>query len=269
MCAPQTAKFRSLGAAVNYSLNDHLTKRTTPVILLGMTEASNRSARRERLLECARRLFARWGFDKTSMDDIARETGVSKGAVYLEFPNKDALFKAVLHREFARYTGDWLRRFEADPGEWSFARMFQHSIGAVNASPLMKALMTRDQRIYGSFLKRDTELLALTISMRSELFSQLQETGAMRDDIAAPVVVYLVSSIGYGLIASDEVIPEDHKVPFDEALRGLGLLLDRGLAPMRTKGRKAARALVVAMVEKMQAALRELDTAGLVGHRAA
>jgi AcrR family transcriptional regulator len=203
------------------------------------------------------------------MDEIARETGVSKGAVYLEFPNKDALFKAVLHREFARYTGDWLRRFEEDPGEWSFARMFQHSIGAMNASPLMKALMTRDQQIYGSFLKRDTELLALTISMRGELFSQLQKTGSMRDDIPALVLAHLISSIGYGLIASDEVIPEDHKVPFDEALRGLGLLLDRGLAPTRTKGRKAARALVVALVEKMQATLRELDATGAENHRAA
>ena len=203
------------------------------------------------------------------MDEIARETGVSKGAVYLEFPNKDALFKAVLHREFARYTGDWLRRFEEDPGEWSFARMFQHSIGAMNASPLMKALMTRDHQIYGSFLKRDTELLALTISMRGELFSQLQKTGSMRDDIPALVLAYLISSIGYGLIASDEVIPEDHKVPFDEALRGLGLLLDRGLAPTRTKGRKAARALVVALVEKMQATLRELDATGAENHRAA
>jgi AcrR family transcriptional regulator len=234
-----------------------------------MTAALNRSARRERLLECAKRLFARWGFDKTSMDDIAREAGVSKGALYLEFANKDALFKAVLHREFARYTGDWLRRFEADPGEWSFARMFQHSIGAVNANPLMKALMMRNQRIYGSFLKRDTELLALTVSIRSELFSQLQKTGAMRDDIPALVLAYLISSIGYGLIASDEVIPEDHKVPFDEALRGLGLLLDRGLAPTRMKGRKAARAVVVAIVEKMQAALRELDTTGVENQRAA
>ena len=227
-----------------------------------MIAETNRLVRRQRLLDCARRLFARWGFDKTSMDDIARETGVSKGAVYLEFPNKDSLFKAVLHREFARYTADWLRRFEADSGGWSFALMFQHSIAAINASPLMKALMTRDQRIYGSLLKRDTELLALTVSIRGELFSQLQKTGAMREDIPAAVLAYLLSSIGYGLIASDEVIPEEHKVPFDEALLGLGLLLDRGLAPARTKGRKAARAIVITMVEKMQGALRELDATG-------
>jgi hypothetical protein len=107
------------------------------------------------------------------------------------------------------------------------------------------------------------------VSIRSELFSQLQKTGAMRDDIPALVLAYLMSSIGYGLIASDEVIPEDHKVPFDEALRGLGLLLDRGLAPKHPKGRKAARAVVVAIVEKMQAALGELDSTDAENHRAA
>src|SRR5512143_3973213 len=100
-----------------------------------MGASTSQINRRERLLESAGRLFSLWGFDKTSMDDVAREAGVSKGAVYLEFQGKDALFKAVLYREFRRYSEDWLRRFEGDPGEWSFARMFEHSIAAVNANP--------------------------------------------------------------------------------------------------------------------------------------
>jgi ABC-type glutathione transport system ATPase component len=66
-----------------------------------MGASSSQLNRRERLLESAASLFSRWGFDKTSVDDIAREAGISKGAVYLEFPNKDALFKAVMHWEFA------------------------------------------------------------------------------------------------------------------------------------------------------------------------
>lgn len=222
-----------------------------------MTSKTTRShcpRRCDRLLNCAAQLFARWGFDKTSVDDIAREAGISKGGVYLEFPNKEALFKAVVCREFARYAEDWLHRFEQDPGEWSFARMFQHSIAAVNANPLIKALVTRDQRIYGNFLQCDSELLGLAVSMRAELFSQLQQAGAMRDDIPAPVLAYLVSTIGYGIVASAEVFPEEHRVPFEDVLGALGLLLDRGLAPSRAK-KKAARALLIAMVKKMQAML--------------
>jgi AcrR family transcriptional regulator len=222
-----------------------------------MSAQSIQSTRRERLLESAGRLFSLWGFDKTSMDDVAREAGVSKGAVYLEFPGKDALFKAVLYQEFGRYSEDWLRRFRRDPGEWSFARMFQHSIAAVNANPLIKALLTRDKRIYGSFLRRDTELLSLAISMRAELFTSLQEVGALRDDIPAPVLAFLMTAIGYGIVAAEEVIPDEGKVSFEEAIRGLGLLLDRGLGPHRVKNRKAARAFIIAMVERMQAALHD------------
>ena len=215
--------------------------------------------RRERLLHSARSLFERWGFDKTSVDDIAREAGISKGAVYLEFPNKDALFKALLHREFARYTEDWLRRFEKGRNEVTLAQIMQQSIAAISANPIMKALMTRDRRFFGSFLRRDTELVGLSVSMRADFFRQLQEAGVVRNDIAAPVIAYLVSALGYGFITADDVIPEQNQVPFEEALHAWGLLLDSALAPARARDRKAARALLVSMVEKMQAALRGLD----------
>jgi AcrR family transcriptional regulator len=224
-----------------------------------MGASSNRLDRRERLLESASSLFSRWGFDKTSVDDIAREAGISKGAVYLEFPNKDALFKAVVHREFARYMQDWLHRFEKDHGDWSFARMIQHSIAAIDSNPFVKALLMRDQRLFGSFLRRDKELFRLAISARSEFFIQLQQVGSMRDDIPAPVLAYLVSVTGYGLIAGDEVVPDENKVPFAEAIKAWGLLLERAVAPPRARNRKAARALLVSMVEKMQSALRDLD----------
>ena len=224
-----------------------------------MGASSSQLNRRERLLESAASLFSRWGFDKTSVDDIAREAGISKGAVYLEFPNKDALFKAVMHWEFARYMQDWLRRFQKDHGDWSFARMIQHSIAAVDSNPFVKALLMRDQRLFGNFLQRDKELFRLAISARSELFSQLQEAGTMRDDIPAPVLAYLVSVTGYGLIAGNEVVPDENKVPFEEAIQAWGLLLDSALAPPRAQNRSVARTLLISMVERMQDALRNLD----------
>jgi AcrR family transcriptional regulator len=227
-----------------------------------MDPSSTRSDRRGRLLESASSLFSRWGFDKTSVDDIARETGISKGAVYLEFPNKDALFKAVVHWEFARYMRDWLHRFEADHGDWSLARMIQHSFAAIDSNPFVKALVKRDQRLFGSFLRRDRELFGLAISARSELFSQLQKIGTVRDDMSAQALAYVVSLTGYGLIAGGEFVPEESQVSFEEALQVWGMLLERGVSPPRARSSNAARALLVSMVEKMQAALGQLDKPG-------
>lgn len=227
-----------------------------------MELSSAQPTRRERLLECASALFSRWGFNKTSVDDIARETGISKGAVYLEFPNKDALFEAVVYWEFARYVRDWLRRFEADHGDWSFARMIQHSFAAVDANPFVKALLKRDQRLFGNFLRRNKDLFRLAVSARAELFSELQKVGTVRDDISARVLAYVVSVTGYGLIIGGELAPEDSQVPFEEALQAWAMLLERGVSPPRPRSSKAARALLISMVDKMQAALAEMDKSG-------
>ncbi|MEM7028378.1 MAG: helix-turn-helix domain-containing protein, partial [Chloroflexota bacterium] len=43
-----------------------------------MTKSDNKE-REERILDAASNLFVHYGYDKTTVDDIAREAGVSKG----------------------------------------------------------------------------------------------------------------------------------------------------------------------------------------------
>jgi len=50
---------------------------------------------RESLVAAARLLFGRDGFTATSLDDIVAAAGVTKGALYHHFENKDDLFRAV------------------------------------------------------------------------------------------------------------------------------------------------------------------------------
>lgn len=214
------------------------------------------STRHERVLEAAGRLFARWGFDKTSVEDISREVGISKGAVYLEFSNKDALLKAVLYREFARYSADWLRRFQEDPEEWSFSQMCRHSIEAINANAFVKAVMTSDSRMLGQAIFEDHDAIRRKMCARADLFIRMQELGVLRDDIPAAVVAQLLGAIDRTLIEEAAVVPKEDRVPFEEMIRGIGLLLDRGLAPAKGRGdRKAARALIVEISEAMCATL--------------
>ena len=48
------------------------------------------------ILSSARKLFASRGFESTSMDDIAAEAGVAKGAIYHHFASKQEIFAQVL-----------------------------------------------------------------------------------------------------------------------------------------------------------------------------
>ncbi len=49
----------------------------------------------KKILESARKFFFRYGFKKTSMDEIAEDAGISKGSLYNYFKNKEDLFIQV------------------------------------------------------------------------------------------------------------------------------------------------------------------------------
>ena len=54
---------------------------------------------REQLVQSARLVFARYGFKKTALDDIAREARKGKSTIYYYFKSKDDIFKAVIDAE--------------------------------------------------------------------------------------------------------------------------------------------------------------------------
>ncbi|WFU47109.1 TetR/AcrR family transcriptional regulator [Sinorhizobium terangae] len=65
----------------------------------GRHAAGEDPAKREQILEGAKRVFMRSNFDAASMNDITREAGVSKGTLYVYFENKEDLFEALIARE--------------------------------------------------------------------------------------------------------------------------------------------------------------------------
>jgi TetR/AcrR family acrAB operon transcriptional repressor len=59
---------------------------------------------RERILLQASRVFARKGYQQAKLDEIAREAGLTKGAIYWHFRNKSDLFCALLEERMRRNT---------------------------------------------------------------------------------------------------------------------------------------------------------------------
>lgn len=64
-----------------------------------MAEATDASAiRRAAILDAAAAVFLRYGYKKTSMDDLARAAGLSRQGLYLHCRTKDELFRAAVQR---------------------------------------------------------------------------------------------------------------------------------------------------------------------------
>ena len=56
--------------------------------------------RKLQIVQAAEDVFTKKGFDDARMDDIAQQTGLSKGTIYLYFKSKDAVILAILDRMF-------------------------------------------------------------------------------------------------------------------------------------------------------------------------
>lgn len=82
-------------------------------------DAAKRKGRKfDHVLEGARTVFLRDGFDGASVDDIARAAGVSKATLYSYFPDKRVLFVEVAKRECRRQADEALElvSLTAPPG---------------------------------------------------------------------------------------------------------------------------------------------------------
>lgn len=88
------------------AVKDLLPKRRTAVqsaSVTGRRAAGEDPAKREQILDGAKIIFLKMGFDAASMNDVTRQAGVSKGTIYVYFQSKDDLFAALIERERTRF----------------------------------------------------------------------------------------------------------------------------------------------------------------------
>lgn len=74
-------------------------------------------ARPDEVLDAALALFVEKGFAATRVDDVARRAGLSKGAVYLYFPSKEALLEGLVRRAIVPIAGSALGALSTVEGD--------------------------------------------------------------------------------------------------------------------------------------------------------
>lgn len=88
------------------------------------------------ILDGARSIFLRDGFDGASMNDIARAAGVSKGTLYVYFQSKDQLFAALIRHDKQQQAEQMCRWLDGDVG--GDARSVLSAIGRQLVAKLTK-----------------------------------------------------------------------------------------------------------------------------------
>jgi AcrR family transcriptional regulator len=130
----------------------------------------------DRILSAAENIFARFGYRRASMSQIAEEAGLTRQALYHHYPSKEALFRAVVEQlhEFA-YEAEAAAGLEqeqaggglADILAAQIAARFRYLLECVKESPQAEELLSEHQLqthdLYQSFIEHNADLRAETI----------------------------------------------------------------------------------------------------------
>src|SRR3989442_14505392 len=195
-------------------------------------ESDERKLREERILDAGTTLLVRWGYRKTTIDDVAREAGVGKGTIYLHWKDKNELFRAAIWREQQRYSEEVKRRIEADPDGGLLHRITTHGMLAALSNPLMAAIIRGKSDIFNGFLGAyDPGFLNQLVGDADAYFVQLQQAGLIRADIPASIITYLLTALKVGMINSPDIFSQEHLPSMEQLTEVLSDLIRRWLEP--------------------------------------
>lgn len=109
-----------------------------------------KEARPGELLAAAVDVFVEKGYAATRVEEVAARAGVSKGTLFLYFPSKEELFKAVVRQNIVGRFEEWsheLEAFEGTTGELlrHCYQVWWERIGATKASGITKLMFSESQ----------------------------------------------------------------------------------------------------------------------------
>jgi AcrR family transcriptional regulator len=118
----------------------------TPRPLEGGARQRRKEARPQELLDAALALFVEKGFAATRTDEVAQHAGVSKGTLYLYYPSKEELFKAVVRHNITSIIAEGEELAGGFEGSSSallatLMRIWWQRVGNTNAAGIHKIVL--------------------------------------------------------------------------------------------------------------------------------
>jgi len=179
------------------------------------------------VVQAARRCFARYGYRKTAMDDVARDAGVAKGTVYLYCANKQDLYVRAVEADLDAWLDDLRGALdEADrPATELMVEMAVRDAAFVERHPLVGDLVTGAADNY--------------VPDARDRLHELREVGL------AQVVAVLRLGVAQGCFAADLDVEATAAVLQQMHLAGAVLHCRGDLSPSQVRRRQRAAMTLV------------------------
>lgn len=158
---------------------------------------------KELILDKAKERFERFGYKKTTMDELCHDCGISKKTIYSHFKNKEGLFSGLLMRENQKARDIIFGQIAeiTDPLK-KVIQLIKISIDFYNGDSFISKVLRTDEILFSALLreKSDTLLMEEIISLIAEVLQEGEEQGKFRSvdkRVYAYAGVRLVEAFSY------------------------------------------------------------------------
>jgi len=190
-----------------------------------------RQETRAKLLEAATCVLARSGFERATLDEIAREAGFSKGAFYVHFESKDDLFWAMLEERISHQQEAFRQAVDYSKSMDYNVRMILSAVfGLLGDDALWGSLFMEFHAHAGRNEQVRRRLGSMYEGWRQlivDILSVSRETGRMRSDADLELMATVLVAAVEGSIIQSRLTPE--AVRLDEMLEPLTRTLSEWL----------------------------------------
>jgi AcrR family transcriptional regulator len=190
------------------------------------TQAERTEATTAALVDAARELFARDGYDATSLDAVAASANVTKGAVYHHFEGKRQLFEAVFQCEVERMVTPLAAAYARKKDPWDAFKASCQAFLDESLDPGVQRIVLLDAHaaIGWEGIRR---LEAPLLGMMEVAISRAAEAGRISRRPPGPLANFLFGAICE--LAMVVARADDQKAAHRQAAGEIGRVLD-GLA---------------------------------------
>ena len=150
-----------------------------------------REERRQQILVAAQQCFAQYGYEGATVVRLEEATGLSRGAIFNYFPNKQALFVAVSVQSSDRFVEIWLEQ-----GYRALLEAIAHEDPDWLAVQVESARRVRTDPVFRDELAR---VVAERTETREERYERLRRLGWIRSDVSIEVVAAFLGLLANGL----------------------------------------------------------------------
>ncbi len=207
------------------------------------SDFSTREERRQHILKIASELILRWGYKKTTIDDIARYVNVAKGTIYLHWKTREELFEDLIMHEWLLVVKNFRDRLSEDPEGATLSNLLKVAALMTFERPLLKALLAGDSEILGDLAHSATgeEVVRMRIDHARLLMQIQREQGLIRTDLDLDTQLKMLAAVGMGYFTIDQFLPEQYQFSPGELAECMAETIARTFSPPEPPHPQAVR----------------------------